>query len=334
MRNMIRLWILAVLVLALLPWNTAQSQSGWQFVFREEPANPIIAGGDIGEWDHGGNIGHAIIHHQGIFYLFYTGISTVGVSPIMTIGYATSEDGIHWQKAPTNPVVRATTTFEHTSVVTGMVDDDGRWLLVFSESSARIHPESTVFLAMGDSPDGPWEIQPILDMSERSWDNKVVPEGLIKVDGEYRLYYIGMSRRRKDYQMGLAISTDLVNWTLADEPLLRIGAEDEWDPLGVAVSNPIQTETGWELFYVGYDILPTTTVAQADPAHHLWLGYAYSDDGLTWHKYEGNPVIDTGLSAGPFLSLLKVDDTYYLYYDYRVAPAANGIGLMTGTITR
>ena len=331
---MIKKMSLLLVLVMLLPLTLASGQSEWQFEFEEDATNPVIDSGDLNTWDNGGNIGHSLVVHEGTYYMFYTGISNNGVNPDMTIGFATSTDGVEWEKSGHSPIISRTELFDHAGLVAAMVDEDGQWLLAFGSLSPRIHPESRVFFASAPAPTGPWEIVQILDMAERSWDNRIMPRGLMRVGDEYRLYYIGGTRRFQNYQMGVAVSTDKVNWTLRDEPLLAVGGDDEWDFMGVGVSNPIQTDDGWELLYVGYDIPPTTSVFSSDTSHDLWLGYAYSDDGIEWTKYAGNPVINTHLSAGPFLTLMREDDTYSIYYDYRVQVAANGLGLLTGTITR
>jgi predicted GH43/DUF377 family glycosyl hydrolase len=319
-----------IFVLMLVP--TASGQAAIEFDFAEVDNNPVLPIGDVGSMSNGGIQGHSVVEHDGLYYAFFTGISSNGPSGVGAIGLMVSEDAIHWEESPANPILSPDGTFAHVGFLTAMVDD-GRFVIMFADANDTHLAGSRVYLATADDPEGEWEMQPVIDFSERSWDRKVGPTGIVKVKGEYRLYYTGLSSRWTRSQLGLATSTDLVNWTLRDEPILQIGSKDEWDFMGIEASVPLQTEDGWELFYVGFDIPPTTNWYTGDPTHDLYLGYATSPDGIDWSKYEGNPVINTGIHAAPSLSLIKVDDTYHIYFNYRVNARGTGIGLMTGTVS-
>lgn len=329
MRKILLLCVSIILVLA----PAASGQSPMEFDFAEVEGNPVLPIGEVGSMNNGGIMGHSIVVHDDMLYAYFSGISSTNANRVTTIGVSISEDGIHWEQSPANPLISPTDDFEHAGFLTALVDDE-RFVLLFSDSNDTHLPGSKLFLATADHAEGPWEVQQVLDFSERSWDSRISPNGLVKVDGEYRLYYTGMTRRWTSSQMGLATSPDLVNWTLRDEPVLEMGGDDEWDFMGVGASNPVQTEDGWEVFYVGYDIPPTTNWYTGDPDHELYVGYATSPDGIEWAKYAGNPVINTHLHAAPGLSLFKMEDTYHLYYNYRVSAGGTGVGLMMGTVSK
>jgi predicted GH43/DUF377 family glycosyl hydrolase len=50
----------------------------------------------------------SVIFHQGVFHMYYTGISRKGPGGPIAIGHAASVDGIHWTKDPNNPVLQPT----------------------------------------------------------------------------------------------------------------------------------------------------------------------------------------------------------------------------------
>jgi predicted GH43/DUF377 family glycosyl hydrolase len=65
-------------------------------------------------------------------------------------------------------------------------------------------------------------------------------------------------------------------------------------------------------------------ILREDSVYHMWytgyregvgeamhLGYATSPDGLTWTRYEHNPIIDSGWVED--MMVLKEDDTYYMF---------------------
>ncbi|MCI0709356.1 MAG: hypothetical protein L0154_04255 [Chloroflexi bacterium] len=329
MRKIMLLCLSLIMIVAL----TASGQSPMQFDFADVEGNPVLPVGDVGSMNNGGIQGHTVVEHEGLYYAFFSGISNNGPSGLGAVGLMISEDAIHFEPSAANPIISPDETFNHVGFLTAMVDE-GRFVLMFADATDAHLAGSKVFLATADDPEGPWEVQQVLDFGERSWDRRIDPGGLVRVDGEYRLYYTGMNSRWTNSQMGLATSPDLVNWTLRDEPVLDIGGDDEWDFMGVDAANPVPTADGWELFYVGFDIPPTTNWYSGNPEHELYLGYATSPDGIEWTKYEGNPVINTHLHAAPSLSMFKLDEMYHIYYNYRRNALGTGIGLMTGTVAK
>jgi predicted GH43/DUF377 family glycosyl hydrolase len=72
----------------------------------------IFEAGDLGEWDYQlyGCFANSVIKKDGIFYLYYQGASGYRSEPDDTvtwraIGVATSQDGINFTKATSNPVL-------------------------------------------------------------------------------------------------------------------------------------------------------------------------------------------------------------------------------------
>lgn len=57
---------------------------------------------DLATWT-----GSVVQHPDGTWFLFYTGSTLTPAGNVQTIGYATSDDLMTWDKSPTNPVLRA-----------------------------------------------------------------------------------------------------------------------------------------------------------------------------------------------------------------------------------
>ena len=71
--------------------------------FVEYQRNPVFAGTGTGTWDRKIRERGCILRHSGKWHLWYTGYS--GERAAMKIlGYATSEDGLTWERFPNNPV--------------------------------------------------------------------------------------------------------------------------------------------------------------------------------------------------------------------------------------
>jgi predicted GH43/DUF377 family glycosyl hydrolase len=111
-----------------------------------------------------------------------------------------------------------------------------------------------------------------------SWDAGSAGVGaVIKVDSMYRMYYNGWATSSGTWSVGLATSTDGINWTKYSQPVFtgtvsgteyRVGANDV-----VRFNNK----------YYMYYSLPMASV------YNTYL--AISNDGVTWTRYAGNPIV-------------------------------------------
>ena len=65
-------------------------------------------------------------------------------------------------------------------------------------------------------------------------------------------------------------------------------------------------------FYIGAD----RNVGGAQPldAELLWMGYATSEDGITWTKYAGNPTFQFNQRRGVISSAFRLDDTVQIIH--------------------
>src|SRR5262245_42314423 len=66
--------------------------------------NPILTYGPPGTWDSGAVFLPKVVVHQGVYYLFYSGTPHIGQT--LSIGLATSTDGLSFSKHPANPIFR------------------------------------------------------------------------------------------------------------------------------------------------------------------------------------------------------------------------------------
>jgi len=79
----------------------AWSENGLNWTKQPEP---VMRPGKDDEWD-GAGIETATVHFDGIrYHMWYSG-HNYGDQVVQGIGYATSDDGIHWKKHPSNPVL-------------------------------------------------------------------------------------------------------------------------------------------------------------------------------------------------------------------------------------
>jgi sucrose-6-phosphate hydrolase SacC (GH32 family) len=278
---------------------------------------------------------HALFH-DGLFHLFY-GTFQDFTTPV-AIGYATSEDGIHWMKFEENPIFEADGTgFDAFGVTTPVITimEDGTWVMVYNGIPAQNSVFGTgIGRAIAPSPTGPWtrEDEPVLEVgASGEWDARFIfPSSLVQTEDGYALYYSA------GFMLGRADSEDGITWTKYDaadtpqpfaesDPVLRPGESGSWDS-AVAWAGSVQhSENGWEMFYTGAPNL--------EGGPNINVGYAYSDDGFAWTKYADNPVIDLERDQAFFPAfLIMPDSTYFVYYAVTPGAAFTEFHLSTGTV--
>ena len=147
-------------------------------------------------------------------------------------------------------------------------------------------------------------------------------------NGLFRLYYGG----GYPYQVGYAESHDGVHFIAQPQPILPTEA-NEWDDVQTLRPSVVEVEEPGEDLVQKLGL--TTTPAQlylmyyngfgdADSA----VGLAYSNDGLSWQRYTGNPIITS--TTGIYTSFaIREAGTTYLYYhtgtDLYLMTSKNGV---------
>jgi predicted GH43/DUF377 family glycosyl hydrolase len=312
------------------------------------PNNPVIPYGSSGSWDSGIIYLPDVVQKDNVYYLFYSGSSNLMTTPL-AIGYATSLDGYSWTKNSSNPVFEADGNgFDAFMIAEGkIIIEDSLWILYYNARSVGgPGPGPSIGRATSTSADGPWDRMndPILTTgSSGEWDAAfITPNAVLTVDTGYIMYYsggTGYPLPPSDHAMvGLAFSSDGINWTKYDDPLTTDPPFAESDPvlvLGSAGSydsglawecDVLKTENGFEMFYTG------------DP--DSWSGericYATSVDGINWFKYEQNPIL-TDMQNWATIDLvapsaIKIGDEYFVYYIGNTTLFNGQIGFATSPV--
>lgn len=310
--------------------------------------NPIISYGSSGSWDAGWVAFGKTIFHDGLYYIFYEGSPDVNTNPI-SIGYATSSDGISFTKYEQNPILEGDSTGFDAFFVAEPVPlfEGNQWILYYNASSnPRPGPGNAIGRATATNPSGPWtrDTSAVLKVGNPGeWDSRLItPNTVIHTDSNYIMYYSassGTSNEGKPAMVGMATSQDGITWTKYDDPattnppyaesdpVLPLGIPGNWDAAFAWECSVWQTDSGWKMYYSG---TPSDFSTEQ-------IGYATSTDGIHWTKYANNPLFGpteqwTGLwvVAG---SLLQIDSSYFLYYTGFSGFTSAQIGLATTSIT-
>ncbi len=320
--------------------TTPPEQQGplvFDFALVRGEENPVIPDGEAGEWDSRWTFAPNVVFHEGTFHMFFTGWGADGLG----IGYATSVDGIEFEKQGQGPIVELLPG--DTSVEAGRavarVRDDGTWEMFVGEWVDLKTQGNGIWRATAPAAAGPWTVdaEPLFVSPADSWAPRIEPQSILP--GTDTVYYDGV--RNNTLQVGALVGDGSGNWVPHDDPATTdtqlevhdpvfvpaVDDEEAWDHAAVASPLIFATADGYEMFYAGWFEDRTKSKEQWD-----WLGYATSSDGLVWDRYEFNPVVElTNENGWLWMSSVAVDDVYFIYF--AIQAGKHGIGVIQGTVS-
>jgi predicted GH43/DUF377 family glycosyl hydrolase len=177
----------------------AFARSGDGMVFRKHGA-PVLHAGPRGSWDERGVADPYVIRIGDWFYMFYLGQDR---ARRQRIGLARSQDGVHWTKLRSNPVLELGGAGDFDEVGLGepavWPQYGYYWMLYTGRGKGEIRR-----MGLAKSRDGVhWEKlrSPVIEGTE-AWNAKVVCDGaVIAGDGQVRVWYGGGNVARPDERL-------------------------------------------------------------------------------------------------------------------------------------
>lgn len=319
------------------------TSAGFQFF----PGNPVLASGAGAFWANKFIDPGAVVYHDGLFHMFYNGIES-WPNPV-GVGYATSTDGIHWERQVEQPLFRVgdlypSGEFENLFVTSVLVEADGTWVLYYyTLAGGSFTGPQTIGRATAPSPTGPWtaDPEPALEPGpEGAWDDVQVGSADVhRTEDGYVMYYDGMG---DDSMIGMATSPDGVHWAKYDDPSTTGALFGQSDPVlktggaagGKRVLDPNVVQDGdrWIMVFL-------TTSGQLKFGQGIYrLGYAVSQDGIQWEKPAKNVLLSSAdlpeWKATFLVSLVHALDTYFLYFDFATGNGTNVyLAVFTGSFS-
>jgi predicted GH43/DUF377 family glycosyl hydrolase len=221
--------------------------------------NPVLVPGTQGEWDDSHTDHACVLFIDGIYKMWYLGED--GTSS--RIGYATSNDGITWEKYNGNPILDLGPegSWDESEVMHPSVFFDGStyhmWYNGYGQDVQRT--------GYAFSDDGinwtKYAGNPVLTVGNpMAWDDYMLAlMGVIYKDNEYKMWYTGADGPSEDeryFRIGYATSPDGISWTKnGNNPVLDVGEVGTWDSLGVVTSAVLfdTTLNIYKMWYGGLD---------------------------------------------------------------------------------
>ncbi|MBM3759977.1 MAG: hypothetical protein FJW36_06985 [Acidobacteria bacterium] len=187
---------------------------------------------------------------------------------------ASSADGIAWQDRGEALNAGA----DYIAANGGVAEFTGKLFYAYQTG-----PKGKTEISVAVSNDGlKWSAQggPILKIGPRmSWDEISLGDPyLMAVGNTLYLFYLGEDRARRQ-RLGMARSTDGLNWTKLRGPVMELGMAGDFDENGLGEPAVFAANGQWVMLYTGRD-------RQEKRA----MGYATSMDGKMWLK-QRQPVL-------------------------------------------
>lgn len=231
--------------------------------WRRHEGNPILTatstGAQTGDWDYyAQNTPEALIVDDEV-WLYYNG--RAAVDGTLSIGLATSTDGLSFERALDEPVLAPTGLDEdfdgggvaHPSVLVREVDR-----LDNAMGASRVfemwYASGSLQVGYALSSDGRsfqrYCRGPVFSGLPGSWDRRTVksPE-VVYEDGIYQMTYSGCGQGC--YQVGWAMSNDGVRWTAHDAPIIPVQASPAWNSFGTQEAFVEVEGDTWRFWYAG-----------------------------------------------------------------------------------
>jgi beta-1,2-mannobiose phosphorylase / 1,2-beta-oligomannan phosphorylase len=212
--------------------------------------NPIMHPDPTSEWETYNVFNPAVIRHNGLWHMFYR---AQGLDWISRIGYAVSQDGIHWNRLR-RPVLEPQDETDARGVEDPrVVEIEGSFYMTYTAYGSTVpegvkptHSGGGILPMIARSTNLiTWERLGPIVRGEDNKDHVLFPR---KINGKYAALH------RRHPQVWLAYSDDLLHWREQDmAALYGPRPESHWDSQSVGNNGvPIETPEGWLVLNHGY----------------------------------------------------------------------------------
>jgi predicted GH43/DUF377 family glycosyl hydrolase len=246
------------------------------------------------------------------------------------ICYATSTDGITWDKYVGNPVLDVSYNGSWDSLgvetVSILIDSSApsteRYKMWYAGQYFNSYRYDIGYAYSSDGINWVKHANPVLQVgSNVEWDNGFLEGPSVIKDGStYKMWYCGYdaipdgSGTDGKANIGYAISNDGINWVkYAGNPIIVSGI-NTWDSIYVQDPHVIKEGNEYHMWYGGGD---------NDTYYSQQVGYATSQDGINWIKSPLNPILTRGNTGdwdeilASFPSVLNDSGNYKMWYTGR-----------------
>ena len=234
-------------------WYSMNLDSGWV----EYSNNPILTGTE-GTWD-AAHVGAPMVIKQGETYkMWYTGSAhQPRYGGTKSLGYATSLDGITWNKHPESVIVPDDILFPHVDVMwvrnPFVLAEVDRFKMWFGTSPSVAGSEDIAYATSENGID--WNVysEPVIEPPSGKW---TIPGCVKKISNRYWAWYVQGPYNAAGWEMKThtAVSVDGIHWRkdALFNPVLDLGPLGNYDEDGACIMDVIEYEGSYWSLYGGW----------------------------------------------------------------------------------
>ncbi|OFX56552.1 MAG: hypothetical protein A2046_09695, partial [Bacteroidetes bacterium GWA2_30_7] len=235
----------------------------------------------------------------------------VGSDMKARICYAFSLDGINWTKH-NSPVIDLGIAGEWDSGwldTPEIVKDNTGYKMYYYGDTIQQFAAISSAIGVATSNDGiNWYKHPNNPIFTKGnvgeWDGSWVESTNVNFDtvtGEYKMWYNGVDTTTWKINIGLATSTDGVNWSkYVNNPVVQTGNWGEYDDMWLGTPTVLKMDNFYEMWYSATSTNSYNYVTASFDT--VSICYATSIDGINWLKHSNNPLFHT--FTAPYDSLV------------------------------
>lgn len=223
----------------------AESNDGLTWQLNSD--NPVLKAGQPGSWDdYTVGLGY-IFKEDGIYKLYYAGMQEPHTGK-RQIGYATSVDGIHWNKYA-EPVLLSTSS-QYFLGVHAILKISGLYYMYYEASPEN---DYTFNLNLATSSDGihwtKYENNPIL-IPDQTWENGSIGYAtIVQNENEYKMTYSSNAQNA----VGMAYSNDGIHWSKNDtNPVFQLSDVSNGWCTKISYPFSVMINNEYRIYYSGY----------------------------------------------------------------------------------
>ena len=239
---------------------------------------PLLRPGALNAWDEVSAANPTVLSTATGFHMWYVGSNVFGER---AIGHATSSDGLKWQKYDGNPVLYPDAadadSFGFPTVTQNGLGDYKMWysgggdIWLATSSNGLNWAKHLETPALRPGTPGDWD------------DARVYAPVVVANPGKYKMWYVGEGGAETGSRIGYAWSSNGLTWTKSLTNPVLVGRDGYWEESTVAHPAVIaEGPASYQMWYRG-----GSHGQQA-------MGQATSTDGVSWTKYQDNPVLTQG----------------------------------------
>ena len=227
-----------------------------------------------------------LVKRNGLYHMWYTGqtVSSEFTKASSSIGYATSVDGLNWERHP-EPVMRPEYPWEKYALMCPFVlwDEENSIYRMWYSGGEQYEPDAIGYATSKDGIHWDRLENPIfVPRADSYWQcKKVTAPFVLEVDGGYVMYYIGFDGSGHSAVGAVCSEDGISGWTEHPDNPLIAGKDGSWDHNGICKVSIIEEESGGcKLWYNGCN------------RQREEIGILLKDEYHTMWGVEGAPVVE------------------------------------------